>query len=219
MARELVKMCGIRNLILLLILGLVLSYLFSHDKCFDVVMAFLTTIPVDANLNMQPTRAEDESDFGEWEDRLKKLALCRVKKKVIRVPSVNCHWRAGDISWYAGNYLYVHIKYVLYYDKYCFIRDSGTKYSMRLSDMAGVHRKFDTVFPYNPDRVITTYFHYGHFDLFVRSSKLQTALHTEVHKEIDSCCETSMRRIANYSGVLVSPSLICRLRKDALNIA
>jgi hypothetical protein len=219
MARELIKMGGIRNLILLLLLGLVLSYLFSHDKCFDVVMAFLTTIPVDANLNMQPTRAEDESDFGEWEDRLKKLALCRVEKKVIRVPSVNCHWRAGDISWYAENYLYMHVKYVLYYDKYCFIRDSGTKYAMRLTNiMAGVHRKFDLFFSYIPGNVITTYFHHAYFDLFVRSSKLQVALYTEVHNEICSC-ETSMRRIANYSGVLVSPSLICRLRKDTLKVA
>ena len=193
--------------------------MFSHDKCFDVVMAFLTTIPVDVNLNMQPTTAEDESDFGEWENRLKKLARCRVENKVICVPSVNCHWRASDISWYAGDYLYAHVKYVLYYDRYCFICDSGTKYAMRLTDvMSGVYYKFDIRFPYIPGNVISTYFHHGYFDLFTRSSKLQVALYREVHEEICPC-EISMQRIADYSGVLVSPSLICRLRKDTLNVA
>ena len=218
MVKELVKICGIRNLILLLLLGLILSYLFSHDKCFDVVMAFLTTIPVDVNMQ-PPTRVEDELDFGEWEHRLKKLAIRRTESKIIHVPNVDCHWRKDGINWYANDYLYMRVKYVLYYENYCFIRDSGTKYNMQLVDiMAGVHRKFNILFPYIPGNVITTYFHHAHFDSFSRSSRLQISLYAEVHKE--TCpCETSMRRIANYSGVLVSPSMICRFRKDRLNVA
>jgi hypothetical protein len=90
---------------------------------------------------------------------------------------------------------------------------------MQLVDiMAGVHRKFNILFPYIPGNVITTYFHHADFDLFSRSSRLQISLYAEVDKE--TCpCEISMRRIANYSGVLVSPSLICRFRKDRLNVA
>ena len=65
MVKELVKLCGIRNLILLLLLGLMLSYLFSHDKCFDVVMAFLITVPVDVPLSMETPTRVDESDLGE----------------------------------------------------------------------------------------------------------------------------------------------------------
>jgi hypothetical protein len=221
MAGELVKMCGIRNLILLLLLGLILSYLFSHDKCFDVVMDFLImTIPVDVPSNMaSPTRVEDELDFGEWENKIKKLARRRVENKTIYVPSVNCHWRVDGIDLYANDYFYMRIKYVLYYEGYCFIRNSGTKYNMQLVDiMAGVHRKFDILFLYVAGIRIITYFHHNHFDLFARSSRLNSVLYEEVYLETN-CCELSMRRIVNYSGVLVSPSLICRLRKDRLNVA
>ena len=219
MVKELVKMCGIRNLILLLLLGLILSYLFSYDKCFDVVMDFLMTTSVGLSSNMQPTMGVDETDFGEWENKLKKLALRRVENKIIHVPSVNCHWRLDGINWYTGDYLYMRMKYVLYYENYYFIRDSGTKYKMALIDiMAGVHRKFDILFPYVPGSRIITYFHHAHFDLFSRSSRLQIALYAEVHLETNSC-EISMRRIANYSGVLVSPSLIDRFRRDKLNVA
>ena len=218
--KELVKMCGIRNLILLLLLGLILSYLFSYDKCFDVVMAFLMTMPVDVPLNMEtPTCVDDESDFGEWENKIKKLAIYRVRNKTISVPSVNCHWRLDGINWYANDYLHMGVKYVLYYENYCFIRNSGTKYKIQLVNiMAGVHRKFDILFPYVPGIIISTYFHHNHFDSFSRSSRLQIALYAEVHLETIAC-EISMRRIVNYSGVLVSPSLICRFRKDRLNVA
>jgi hypothetical protein len=135
------------------------------------------------------------------------------------VPSIDCHWRKDGINWYANDYLYMAVKYVLYYEKYCFTREFGTKYNMHLADVtAGVHRKFSISFPYIPGNIITTYFHHAHFDLFSRSSRLQIALYTEVHKETCSC-ETSTRRIANYSGILVSPSMICRFRKDRLNVA
>ena len=218
MGKELVKLCGIRNLILLLLLGLTVSYLFSHDKCFDVVMAFLTTVPVDVPLDSAPTRM-DECDFGEWENKIKKLSLHRTRNKTISVPSVNCHWRAASINWYANGYFYMRVKYVLYYENYCFMRNSGTKYKMQLVNvMTGVHRKFDILFPYIPGNRIVTYFHHAHFDFFVRSSRLQIALYAEVHLETNTC-EISMRCIANYSGVLVSPSLIRRLRKDVLNVA
>ena len=218
MGKELVKLCGIRNLILLLLLGLTVSYLFSHDKCFDVVMAFLTTVPVDVPLDSAPTRM-DECDFGEWENKIKKLSLHRTRNKTISVPNVNCHWRAASINWYANGYFYMRVKYVLYYENYCFMRNSGTKYKMQLVNvMTGVHRKFDILFPYIPGNRIVTYFHHAHFDFFVRSSRLQIALYAEVHLETNTC-EISMRCIANYSGVLVSPSLIRRLRKDVLNVA
>jgi hypothetical protein len=218
MGKELVKLCGIRNLILLLLIGLMLSYLFSHNKCFDVVMAFLITVPVDVPLSMETPTRIDECDFGEWENKIKKLSLYRTRNKTISVPSVNCHWRADSINWYANDYLYMRVKYVLYYENYWFIRDSGTKYKMQLVNvMSGVHRKFDILYPYIPGNRIVTYFHHAHFDLFARSSRLQIALYAEVHIETNSC-EISMQCIANYSGVLVSPSLIHRLRKDALNV-
>ena len=219
MGKELVKICGIRNLILLLLLGLTLSYLFSHDKCFDVVMAFLITVPVDVPLGGKTPTRMDECDFGEWENKIKKLSLYRTRNKTISVPSVNCHWRADSINWYANGYFYMRVKYVLYYENYCFVRDFGTEYKMQLVNvMTGVHRKFDILFPYILGNRIVTYFHHAHFDFFVRSSRLQIALYAEVHLETNTC-EISMQCIANYSGVLVSPSLIRRLRKDVLNVA
>jgi hypothetical protein len=221
MAKELVKICGMRKLILLLLLALILSYLFSRE-CFDVVMTFLTITSFDAS-NMQSTsstRVEDESDFGEWDRRLKKLTIRRIESKTLHVSSIDTHWRKEGINWYANGYLYTGVKYVLYYEKYCFIRDSGTKYHMHLTDVTtGVHRKFIVLFPYvSTGNIFITYFHHAHFDLFSRSSRLQIALYTEVHEETGSC-ETSTRRIANYSGVLISPSMICRFRKDRLNVA
>jgi hypothetical protein len=111
------------------------------------------------------------------------------------------------------------VKYVLYYENYCFIRGFGTEYKMQLVNvMSGVHRKFDVLYPYVPGNRIVTYFHHAYFDLFARSSRLQIALYAEVHLETNSC-EISTRCVANYSGVLVSPSLICRFRKDILNVA
>jgi hypothetical protein len=195
-------------------LSLVLSYLFSYDKCFDVVMDFLMTATADASLNMQPTRIDEEANLGEWETRIKKLAIRSVENKIIHVPSVNCHWRLDGIDWYADGYLYKRIKYVLYFEDNFFIRGWGTDYRIALVDItAGVYRKFEIRLPSIPGGRTFTYFQHTHFDLFARSQRLQSSLYTAVHLETDTH-QTSMRRIANYSGVLVSPTLIHRFRLD-----
>jgi hypothetical protein len=178
-------------------------------------MDFLMTASVDVSSNMQPPTRVDEADFGEWEKRIKKLAIRSVENKIIYLPSVNCHWRLDGIDWYAGVFLYKRIKYVLYFEDYFFIRAWGTDYRITLVNItAGVHRKFELFLPSIPGGRTINYFRHTHFDLFARSQKLQAALYIEVHLATNTC-QTSVRRIADYSGVLVSPRLIHRFRLDA----
>ena len=211
--KELFKICGVRNMILLLLLSLILSYLFSYDKCFDVVMDFLISASVDVSSNMQPTRI-DEADLGEWEKRIKELAIRSVKNKIIYLPSVNCHWRLDGIDWYADGYYYKRIKYVLYYDDYFFVRNWRTDYKLALVDItAGGFHKFEITLPCVPGGQVLNYFQHTHFDLYIRSKRLQAALYVAVQLE-KSSCQFCVRRIADYSGVLVSLLLIQRFRKD-----
>ena len=67
---EFLRRCGIRNMILLLLTSLILSYLFSYDKFFDV-MDFLISASVDLPPAMQSyTRIEE--DLGELGKKLMK---------------------------------------------------------------------------------------------------------------------------------------------------
>jgi hypothetical protein len=178
-------------------------------------MDFLMTASVDVSSNMQSPTRIDEADFGEWEKRIRELATRSVRNKIIYLPSVNCHWRLDGIDWYADGYYYKRIKYVLYFEDYFFVRGWGTDYKITLVDItAGVHRKFEIFLPSIPGGRTLNYFQHNHFDLFVRSQKLQAALYIEVHLATTSC-QTSVRRIADYSGVLVSPGLLYRFRQDA----
>ena len=214
MMKELFKICGIRNMILLLLLSLILSYLFSYDQCFDVVMDFLMSASVDLSSTMQQSPTRIEADLGEWEKRIRELATRSVKNKIIYLRTVNCHWRLDGIDWYADDHFYKRIKYVLYYEDFFSVRGWCTQYNLVLVDITTSRfEKFETALPCVPGGRIFNYFPHTHFDLFIRSQQLQAALHIAVQVEKTSC-QFSVRRIVDYSGVLVSPLLIQRFRKD-----
>ena len=77
---EFLRRCGIRNMILLLLMGLILSYLFSCDKCIDVVMDFIISTSFDLPPAMQSSTMTEEEDCGECEKHIYDLATRHIKK-------------------------------------------------------------------------------------------------------------------------------------------
>lgn len=102
---EFLRRCGIRNM------GLILSYLFSCDKCIDVVMDFIISTSFDLPPAMQSSTMTEEEDCSEWGKNIYDLATRHIKNKIIYSKSVNCHWRLEGIDWYYDDYYYKCIKY------------------------------------------------------------------------------------------------------------
>jgi hypothetical protein len=128
-------------------------------------MGFFMNTVVSLPPTMQPTRTDE--NLGEWEEKIRGLAVRGVKNKKAFVKSANCSWRVDGIDWYTNDYYYKRIKYVLYYDEYFCLRGSrNAVYRLSLVD-------------------------------------------------ITSSCFHSMRQIAEYSGVLVSPLMIYHFRMNS----
>jgi hypothetical protein len=177
-------------------------------------MDFLMSASVDLSSTMQQSPTRIEADLGEWEKRIRELATRSVKNKIIYLRTVNCHWRLDGIDWYADGHFYKRIKYVLYYEDFFTVRGWNTVYKLVLVDITTSYfHKFEITLPCVPGGRILNYFQHTYFDLFIRSQQLQAALYIAVQIEKTSC-QFCVRRIADYSGVLVSPLLIQRFRKD-----
>ena len=76
---KLVRNCGMRNIIILLLISLMLAYLFSYDRWFSVVMGFCMNAFTSSTMLSAPL----DEDLGEWEKKIRELAAHNVKKKSI----------------------------------------------------------------------------------------------------------------------------------------
>ena len=133
--------------------------------------------------------------------------------------SVICSWRWDGIDWYTNDYYFKRLKYVLYYDEYFCLRGSRNAcYRLSLVDItSSCFRKFSITLPRIPSSRVFTFFSHEHFDEQTRSKQLQAALYVTVYKETYSCVH-AMKYIADYSGVLVSPRMIYRFRRNSMGM-
>ena len=74
---KLVRNCGMRNMIILLLISLMLAYLFSYDRWFSVVVGFCMNALTSSTMLSQPF----DENLGEWELKIRELASCNMKKK------------------------------------------------------------------------------------------------------------------------------------------
>jgi hypothetical protein len=180
-------------------------------------MDFLMSTSFDLPTAMQSSTRIEE-DCGEWGKKFNELATRNIKNKIIYLKSVNCHWRLEGIDWYCDDYYYKRIKYVLYYESYEFVRFC-TDYKIVLVDITtSWFSKRMISLPRVPGGKILNYFEHSFFDLPIRSKKLQAALYVAVQIETTPPSQYCVRYIADQSGVLVSPLLIQRFRKDVAGI-
>lgn len=208
---EFLRKCGIRNMIIILLISLILSYLLSYDRWFNVVMRFCMSTIVNLPPTMQPTRTDE--NLGEWVEKIRVLASSGVQHKRAYVQSANCSWRLDGIDWYTDDHYYKRIKYVLYCDEYfCRYGSRHALYRLSLVDItSSSFCKFSMTLPCIRLSRVFNFFSHEHFDVETRSKQLQASLYVSVYKESSSCVY-SMIQIADYSGVLVSPLLIHRFR-------
>jgi hypothetical protein len=209
---KLFRNCGMRNMIILLLISLVLAYLFSYVRWFNVVMGFCMNTFASSTMLSTPI----DEGLGEWEGKIKGLAIHGVKNKKAFVKSANCSWRWDGIDWYNSDYYFKRLKYVLYYDEYfCLLSSRNAVYRLALVDITSSHfRKFSITLPRVADSPILTFFSHEHFDHPTRSKQLQAGIYVSIYKETYSCIQ-AMKYIADYSGVLVSPMIIYRFRRNA----
>jgi hypothetical protein len=155
-------------------------------------------------------------DLGRWEMKIRELASCNVEKKKNFLKSVNCLWRWDGIDWYSNDYFFKRLKYVLYYEEYFNLLGSRNAcYKISLVDItSSCFRKFSMIIPRVPESRVLTFFSHEHFDEPTRSKQLQASLHVTIYKTEYSCVN-AMKYIADYSGVLVSPRMIFRLRMNS----
>jgi hypothetical protein len=207
---KLFRKCGMRNMIILFLISLMLAYLFSYDRLFSIVVGFCMNIFTSSTMLSQPL---DGEDLGEWELKIRKLAACNVREKKIFVKSII--GRDG-LDWYTNDYFFKRLRYVLYYDNYYSLLGSRNAcYNLSLVDItSGYVRKFFMTIPRDASTQVLTFFSYEHFDERTRSNQLQAALYVVVYKQTYSCAH-AMKHIADYSGVLVSPRMIHRIRENA----
>ena len=210
---KLFRYCGMRNMIILLLISLMLAYLFSYDRWFSVVMGFCMNAVTSSTMLSQPV----DEDLGEWEMKIRELASYNVRKKKIFLKSVNCFWRLDGVDWYSNDYFFKRLKYVLYYKEYFNILGSRNAcYKVVLGDItSGCIRKFSMIIPCVMNSRVLTFFSHEHFDQPIRSKQLQASLYVSIYKSAQYSCEHAMKYIADYSGVLVSPRMIFRLRMNS----
>ena len=210
---KLFRYCGMRNMIILLLISLMLAYLFSYDRWFSVVMGFCMNAVTSSTMLSQPV----DEDLGEWEMKIRELASCNVKKKKKILKSVNCLWRWDGIDWYSNDYFFKRLKYVLYYEEYSNLLGSrNVCYKVVLVDItSSCFRKFSMIIPVVMNSQVLVFFAHENFDEPTRSKQLQASLYVTLYKSLQYSCVHAMKYIADYSGVLVSPRMIFRLRANS----
>jgi hypothetical protein len=203
------------NMIIILVISLILSYLFSYDGWFDVIMRFGMGALDHSFTIMQPTRTDE--NLGEWVERLRALASYGIVNKRIYVQNTNCAWRLDGVDWYADDHFYKCIKYVLYCEEYSYYHGYyNVIYKLSLVDItSNTFCKFDAVLPCVRDSRIFTFFSHDHFDVRTRSRALQALLYLSVYKNHAISCVSEMTGIADYTGVLISPLFLLRLRRNS----
>ena len=211
---ELLRKCGIQNMIIIILISLILSYLLSYDRWFDVVMKFCMSTMINLPSTMQPTRTEE--NLGEWVKKIRTLASSGIVNKRAYVQSTNCAWRLDGFDWYSDDHFFKRIKYVLYCDEYFFVPVTRTMvYKLSLADITtNTFRKFGVTMPCIRENRVFTFFSHEHFDQETRSKMLQAAMYVAIYKESESCV-CGMKTIADYSGVLVSPLFLYHLRSNS----
>jgi hypothetical protein len=210
---KLFRYCGMRNMIILLLISLMLAYLFSYDRWFSVVMGFCMNAVTSSTMLAQPV----DEDLGEWEIKIRKLSLLRCEKKKKFLKSVNCFWRLDGIDWYSNDYFFKRLKYVLYYEEYFALLGSRNMcYKLVLADItSSCCRKFSMIIPVVTNSQVLVFFSHENFDEPTRSKRLQASLYVTLYKAPQTSCVYAMKYIADYSGVLVSPRMIFRLRRNS----
>ena len=210
---KLFRYCGMRNMIILLLVSLMLAYLFSYDRWISVVMGFCMNAVTSSTMLSQPV----DEDLGEWEIKIRKLSRLRCEKKKNFLKSVNCLWRLDGIDWYSNDFFFKRLKYVLYYEEYSNLSGSrNMHYKVVLVDItSGGFRKFSMIIPVVRNHKVRVFFAHENFDEPTRSKLLQAALFVTLYKAPQTSCVYAMKYIADYSGVLVSPRMIFRLRANS----
>ena len=211
---KLFRYCGMRNMIILLLISVMLAYLFSYDRWFSVVMGFCMNAVTSSTMLSQPV----DEDLGEWERKIRVLSHLRCEKRKKFIKSVNCFWRLDGIDWYSNDHFFKRLKNVLYYKEYVNVPGSRkVRYKLVLSDLTtGGFRKFYMTVPCVKNSRVLNFFSHEHFDLRIRSQRVQASLYVVIYKlGYEYSCEYAMKYIADYTGVLVSPALIRRLRMNS----
>ena len=140
---KLFRYCGMRNMIILLLVSLMLAYLFSYDRWFSVVMGFCMNVVTSSTMLSQPVN----EDLGEWEIKIRKLSRLR--------------WRLDGIDWYSNDYFFKRLKYVLYYEEYSNLLGSRNMlYKIVLTDItSGGFRKFSMIIPVVRNHKVRVFLH------------------------------------------------------------